>query len=151
MNPMRQALSQSCAASKERYENHHKVRIRDEAIIAAVQLSGATSPTVSFLTRLLTSSMRPPLEAQARNRLRCLRRSTISPRQIAQKEIEREAIRREGMDEKVREIERDIAQLREEEKEYSAKWQAERNLISRIQQNKIDIEQLNFRSRQGRT
>ncbi len=65
-------------------------------------------------------------------------------RRIAQKEIEREAIKREGMKEKVKEIEKDIAELREEEKEYSAKWKAEKELINRIQQNKIDIEQLNF-------
>ncbi|MDE5633025.1 MAG: Flp pilus assembly complex ATPase component TadA, partial [Muribaculaceae bacterium] len=65
-------------------------------------------------------------------------------RRIAQMEIEREAIKREGMDDRVKEIERQIAELREEEKEYSAKWQAERDLIARIQQNKIDIEQLNF-------
>ena len=65
-------------------------------------------------------------------------------RQIAQKEIEREAIKREGMDDRVAEIEKQIAELREEEKQYSAKWKAERELISRIQQDKIDIEQLNF-------
>jgi ATP-dependent Clp protease ATP-binding subunit ClpB len=65
-------------------------------------------------------------------------------RRIAQKEIEREAIKREGETDKVREIEKELASLREEEKEYSAKWRAERDLISRIQQNKIDIEQLNF-------
>ena len=65
-------------------------------------------------------------------------------RMIAQKEIEREAIKREGDKEKVREIEKDLAQLREEEKEFTAKWKAEKELINRIQQNKIDIEQLNF-------
>ncbi|MDE5642959.1 MAG: AAA family ATPase, partial [Muribaculaceae bacterium] len=65
-------------------------------------------------------------------------------RRIAQKEIEREAIKREGMKEKVKEIEKEIAEMREEEKEYSAKWKAEKDLINRIQQNKIDIEQLNF-------
>ena len=59
-------------------------------------------------------------------------------------EIEREAIKREGDKEKVREIEKDLAQLREEEKEFTAKWKAEKDLINRIQQNKIDIEQLNF-------
>ena len=65
-------------------------------------------------------------------------------RRIAQKEIEREAIKREGDTAKVRDIEKEIASMREEEKEYSAKWKAERDLIGRIQQNKIDIEQLNF-------
>lgn len=65
-------------------------------------------------------------------------------RRIAQKEIEREAIKREGDKPKVKEIEAELAQLREEEKEYSAKWKAEKELINKIQQNKIDIEQLNF-------
>lgn len=65
-------------------------------------------------------------------------------RRIAQKEIEREAIKREGDKEKVKTIEKELATMREEEKEYTAKWQAEKELINRIQQNKIDIEQLNF-------
>jgi len=63
---------------------------------------------------------------------------------IAQKEIEREAIKREGDSEKVKEIEKDLAQMREDAKEFAAKWKAEKDLINRIQQNKIDIEQLNF-------
>ena len=65
-------------------------------------------------------------------------------RRIAQKEIEREAIKREGDEPKVRDIEKELAELHEEEKDYRAKWQAEKDLINRIQQNKIDIEQLNF-------
>ena len=65
-------------------------------------------------------------------------------RQIAQKEIEREAIKREGDEAKVKEIEKELATMREEESEYTAKWKAEKDLINRIQQNKIDIEQLNF-------
>ena len=65
-------------------------------------------------------------------------------RMIAQKEIEREAIKREGDKEKVREIEKDLAQMREEEKEFTAQWKAEKELINRIHQNRIDIEQLNF-------
>ena len=65
-------------------------------------------------------------------------------RMIAQKEIEREAIKREGDKAKVQEIEKDLARMREEEKEFTAKWKAEKDLINRIQQNKIDIEQLNF-------
>ena len=121
---------------KERYENHHKVRIRDEAIIAAVQLSER------YITDRFLPDKAIDLIDEAASKLKLEIDSVPQAldditRQIAQKEIEREAIRREGMDEKVREIERDIAQLREEEKEYSAKWQAERNLISRI-------EQLNF-------
>ncbi|MDE6397365.1 MAG: Flp pilus assembly complex ATPase component TadA, partial [Muribaculaceae bacterium] len=65
-------------------------------------------------------------------------------RRIAQKEIEREAIKREGADAKVKDIEKELATMREEEKEFTAKWKAEKDLIDRIQQNKIDIEQLNF-------
>ncbi|MDE6157465.1 MAG: ATP-dependent chaperone ClpB [Muribaculaceae bacterium] len=128
---------------KERYENHHKVRIRDEAIIAAVQLSER------YITDRFLPDKAIDLIDEAASKLKLEIDSVPQAldditRQIAQKEIEREAIKREGMDDKVREIEREIAQMREEEKEYSAKWQAERDLISRIQQNKIDIEQLNF-------
>ena len=65
-------------------------------------------------------------------------------RRIAQKEIEREAIKREGDKEKVKIIEKELAEMREEEKDYTSKWKAEKDLINRIQQNKIDIEQLNF-------
>ncbi len=65
-------------------------------------------------------------------------------RRIAQKEIEREAIKREGEEERVKMIEKEIAEMRDEEKSYTAKWKAERDLIARIQQDKIDIEQLKF-------
>ncbi|MCM1067327.1 MAG: AAA family ATPase, partial [Muribaculaceae bacterium] len=128
---------------KERYENHHKVRIRDEAIIAAVQLSER------YITDRFLPDKAIDLIDEAASKLKLEIDSVPQAldditRRIAQKEIEREAIKREGQDEKVREIERDIAQLREEEKEYSAKWKAERDLIARIQQDKIDIEQLNF-------
>jgi len=128
---------------KERYENHHKVRIRDEAIIAAVQLS----------ERYITDRFLPDKaidlidEAAAKLRLEIDSVPQVLDeitRRIAQKEIEREAIKREGDNAKVRDIEKEIASMREEEKEYSAKWKAERDLIGRIQQNKIDIEQLNF-------
>ena len=128
---------------KERYENHHQVRIRDEAIVAAVQLS----------ERYITDRFLPDKaidlidEAAAKLKLeidsvpQALDEIT---RRIAQKEIEREAIKREGMPEKVSEIEKDLAAMREEEKAYTAKWKAEKDLINRIQQNKIDIEQLGF-------
>ena len=128
---------------KERYENHHQVRIRDEAIVAAVQLS----------ERYITDRFLPDKaidlidEAAAKLKLeidsvpQALDEFT---RRIAQKEIEREAIKREGMPEKVSEIEKDLAAMREEEKAYTAKWKAEKDLINRIQQNKIDIEQLGF-------
>ena len=128
---------------KERYENHHKVRIRDEAIIAAVQLSER------YITDRFLPDKAIDLIDEAASKLKSEIDSVPQAldditRRIAQKEIEREAIKREGMKEKVKEIEKDIAELREEEKEYSAKWKAEKELINRIQQNKIDIEQLNF-------
>ena len=128
---------------KERYENHHKVRIRDEAIIAAVQLSER------YITDRFLPDKAIDLIDEAASKLKLEIDSVPQAlddisRRIALKEIEREAIKREGQNEKVREIEREIAELRDEEKEYSAKWKAERDLIARIQQNKIDIEQLNF-------
>ena len=128
---------------KERYENHHKVRIRDEAIIAAVQLSER------YITDRFLPDKAIDLIDEAASKLKLEIDSVPQAldditRQIAQKEIEREAIKREGRDDEVKAIEKSIAELREEEKEFSAKWKAERDLISRIQQNKIDIEQLNF-------
>ncbi len=128
---------------KERYENHHKVRIRDEAIIAAVQLSER------YITDRFLPDKAIDLIDEAASKLKLEIDSVPQAldditRQIAQKEIEREAIKREGDKEKVKEIEKDIASLRDEEKEYTAKWKAEKDLINRIQQNKIDIEQLNF-------
>ncbi len=128
---------------KERYENHHKVRIRDEAIIAAVQLSER------YITDRFLPDKAIDLVDEAASKLRLEIDSVPQAldeiqRMIAQKEIEREAIKREGDKEKVREIEKDLASLRDEEKEYMAKWQAEKDLINKIQQNKIDIEQLNF-------
>ena len=128
---------------KERYENHHQVRIRDEAIIAAVQLSER------YITDRFLPDKAIDLVDEAASKLRLEIDSLPQAldeiiRRIAQKEIEREAIKREGDTEKVKEIERDLAAMREEEKEYTAKWKAEKDLIDRIQQNKIDIEQLNF-------
>lgn len=128
---------------KERYENHHKVRIRDEAIIAAVTLSER------YITDRFLPDKAIDLVDEAASKLRLEIDSVPQAldeitRKIAQKEIEREAIKREGDEEHVREIEKDIAALREDEKEYTAKWRAEKDLINRIQQNKIDIEQLNF-------
>ncbi|MCM1033181.1 MAG: ATP-dependent chaperone ClpB [Odoribacter sp.] len=128
---------------KERYENHHKVRIRDEAIVAAVQLSER------YITDRFLPDKAIDLIDEAASKLKLEIDSVPQAldditRRIAQKEIEREAIKREGMKDKVKEIEKEIAMLREEEKEYSAKWKAEKDLINRIQQNKIDIEQLGF-------
>ncbi|MDE6268621.1 MAG: ATP-dependent chaperone ClpB [Muribaculaceae bacterium] len=128
---------------KERYENHHKVRIRDEAVVAAVQLSER------YITDRFLPDKAIDLVDEAASKLRLEMDSVPQAldeisRRIAQKEIEREAIKREGDTEKVKDIEKELASLREEEKEYSAKWKAEQELINKIQQNKIDIEQLNF-------
>ncbi len=128
---------------KERYENHHKVRIRDEAIIAAVTLSER------YITDRFLPDKAIDLVDEAASKLRLEIDSVPQAldeisRMIAQKEIEREAIKREGDKAKVKEIEKDLAQMREEEKEFTAKWKAEKELINKIQQNKIDIEQLNF-------
>ncbi len=128
---------------KERYENHHKVRIRDEAIIAAVTLSER------YITDRFLPDKAIDLIDEAASKLRLETDSVPQAidditRQIAQKEIEREAIKREGDEAKVKEIEKELAAMREEESEYTAKWKAEKDLINRIQQNKIDIEQLNF-------
>ena len=128
---------------KERYENHHHVRIRDEAIIAAVQLS----------ERYITDRFLPDKaidlidEAAAKLRMEIDSVPQILDdinRRIAQLEIEREAIKREGNDNKVKQIDQEIANLSDEQKEYTAKWKAEKELINKIQQNKVDIEQLNF-------
>ena len=128
---------------KERYENHHKVRIRDEAIIAAVTLSER------YITDRFLPDKAIDLVDEAASKLRLEIDSVPQAldeitRLIAQKEIEREAIKREGDTEKVKEIEKSLADLRDQEKEFTAKWKAEKELINKIQQNKIDIEQLNF-------
>ena len=129
---------------KERYENHHKVRILDEAIIAAVQLSER------YITDRFLPDKAIDLIDEAASKLRIEIDSVPQAldeiiRKISQLEIEREAIRREeGESEKVKDIEKDLSELREEEKSYMAKWKAEKELINKIQQNKIDIEQLKF-------
>ena len=128
---------------KERYENHHHVRIRDEAIIAAVQLS----------ERYITDRFLPDKaidlidEAAAKLRMEIDSVPQVLDdinRRIAQLEIEREAIKREGDNNKVKQIDQELANLGDEQKEYTAKWKAEKELINKIQQNKVDIEQLNF-------
>lgn len=133
---------------KERYENHHKVRIRDEAIIAAVQLS----------ERYITDRFLPDKaidlidEAAAKLRLEIdsvpQALDEIS-RKITQLEIEREAIKREGDSQKMKELDKELANLRDNEREYRAKWKSEKELINKIQQNKIDIEQLNFEAQRA--
>jgi ATP-dependent Clp protease ATP-binding subunit ClpB len=128
---------------KEKYENHHKIRIKDDAIIAAVQLS----------TRYITARFLPDkaidLMDEAAARLRMQADSVPEAldevsRRIAQLEIEREAIKREKDDDKLNLLNREIANLKEEEKNQKAKWQSEKEQINKIQQNKIDIENLKF-------
>ena len=126
---------------KERYENHHKVRIMDEAIIAAVQLS------VRYITDRFLPDKAIDLIDEAASKLRLEMDSMPqaldeATRKIMQLEIEREALKREGNDYKLKEIDEDLANLRETEKSLKAKWQAEKNEINKIQQNKVDIEQL---------
>ena len=126
---------------KERYENHHKVRIMDEAIIAAVQLS------VRYITDRFLPDKAIDLIDEAASKLRLEMDSMPqaldeAARKIKQLEIEREALKREDNQYKLKEIDEDLANLRDEEKSLKAKWQAEKTEINKIQQNKIDIEQL---------
>jgi len=128
---------------KERYENHHKVRIKDEAIIAAVQLS------VRYITDRFLPDKAIDLVDEAASKLRLEMDSQPqaldeAARKIKQLEIEREAIKREDDKYKLKQIDEDLANLRDTEKSLRAKWQAEKNEINKIQQNKIDIEQLNY-------
>ncbi len=127
---------------KERYENHHKVRIMDEAIIAAVQLS------VRYITDRFLPDKAIDLIDEAASKLRLEMDSQPqaldeASRKIKQLEIEREAIKRENYY-KLKEIDEELANLRDTEKSLRAKWKAEKNEINKIQQNKIDIEQLNY-------
>ncbi len=128
---------------KERYENHHQVRIRDEAIIAAVQLSER------YITDRFLPDKAIDLVDEAASKLRLERDSVPQAldeitRKIAQLEIEREAIKREGDNVKIKDLEKELADLRDVEKDFKAKWESQKVLINKIQQNKIDIEQLNF-------
>ncbi len=127
---------------KERYENHHKVRIMDEAIIAAVQLS------VRYITDRFLPDKAIDLIDEAASKLRLEMDSMPqaldeASRKIKQLEIEREAIKREGDKYKIKEIDEDLANLRDTEKSLKAKWIAEKAEIDKIQKNKIEIEQLN--------
>ena len=129
---------------KERYENHHKVRILDEAIIAAVQLSER------YISDRFLPDKAIDLVDEAASKLRIEIDSVPQAldeiiRKISQLEIEREAIKREeGESDKVKALEKELSDLREEQNNYMAKWKAEKELINKIQQNKIDIEQLKF-------
>ncbi|MDR2969770.1 MAG: ATP-dependent chaperone ClpB [Tannerellaceae bacterium] len=128
---------------KEKYENHHKVRIKDDAIIAAVQLSSR------YITDRFLPDKAIDLMDEAAARLRIQVDSVPESldevsRRIKQLEIEREAIKRENDISKLDFLNREIANLKEEEKKQKTQWQNEKELVNRIQQNKIDIEQMKF-------
>ena len=128
---------------KERYENHHKVRIKDDAIIAAVELSSRYI-TDRFLPDKAIDLMD---EAAARLRLEIdsePEELDTLERNIKQLEIEREAIKREHDDKKLASLNEEIANLKEEAKGLRAKWSSEKKLIDRIQQAKIDIEDYKY-------
>ena len=128
---------------KEKYENHHKVRIKDDAIIAAVQLSSR------YITDRFLPDKAIDLMDEAAARLRMQMDSVPESldevsRRIKQLEIEREAIKREDDQQKLAQLNKEIADLKEEETKQKAQWQSEKEQINKIQQNKIDIENLKF-------
>lgn len=128
---------------KERYENHHKVRIQDDAIIAAVELSNR------YITDRFLPDKAIDLMDEAAAKLRMERDSVPEEldeieRRLKQLEIEREAIKRENDQPKLEQLSKEIAELKEQESNYKAKWEAERGLVNKIQQNKQQIEQLKF-------
>ena len=127
---------------KERYENHHKIRIKDDAIIAAVQLSSR------YITDRFLPDKAIDLMDEAAAKLRMERDSVPEEldeitRRLKQLEIEREAIKRENDEPKMAQLDKDIAELREQEKAFRAKWESERALVNKIQQDKLEIERLN--------
>ncbi|HOT14084.1 MAG TPA: ATP-dependent chaperone ClpB [Bacteroidales bacterium] len=133
---------------KERYENHHKVRIKDEAIIAAVELSQR------YITDRFLPDKAIDLIDEAASKLRLEMNSVPQEiddieRRIKQLEIEREAIKREGDNEKIALLSKDIADLDEERKQMRAKWQAEKDIIDAIQKNKQAIESFKFEADQA--
>ena len=128
---------------KERYENHHQVRIKDEAIIAAVELSNR------YITERFLPDKAIDLMDEAAAKLRMERDSLPEEldeieRRLKQLEIEREAIKREKDEAKLAHLNKEIEELREQEKSYKAKWQSEKELVNKIQQNKQEIENLKF-------
>ena len=128
---------------KERYENHHQVRIKDEAIIAAVELSNR------YITDRFLPAKAIDLMDEAAAKLRMERDSLPEEldeieRRLKQLEIEREAIKREKDEAKLAQLNKEIAELKEQETSYKAKWQSEKELVNKIQQNKKEIEQLKF-------
>ena len=130
---------------KEKYENHHKVRIMDEAIIAAVQLSSR------YITDRFLPDKAIDLMDEAAAKLRMEVDSVPEEldeksRRIKQLEIEREAIKRENDKDKEALLSKEISDLKEEEKDLKAKWQAEKDVINKIQQHKVDIEDAKFQA-----
>ena len=133
---------------KERYENHHQVRIKDEAIVAAVELSH----------RYITSRFLPDkaidLVDEAASRLRLEMNSVPEEidaldRKVRQLEIEREAIRRENDKERIEMLDKEIDDLKAKDSEMRAKWQGERDILKRIQENKDSIERLKIEAQQA--
>lgn len=128
---------------KERYENHHKVRIQDDACIAAVKLSER------YISDRFLPDKAIDLMDEAAAKLRMERDSVPEElddtmRQLKQLEIEREAIKRENDEPKLALLDKEIAELREQENHARAKWESEKALVNKIQQNKQQIEQLKF-------
>ena len=128
---------------KERYENHHKVRIQDDACIAAVQLSER------YISERFLPDKAIDLMDEAAAKLRMERDSVPEEldeitRRLAQLEIEREAIKREGDEPKIAQLDKEIAELREQEQQFRAKWEGERQLVNKIQQDKQEMENLKY-------
>ena len=128
---------------KERYENHHKVRIQDDACIAAVQLSER------YISDRFLPDKAIDLMDEAAAKLRMERDSVPEEldeitRRLKQLEIEREAIKRENDTEKIALLDKEIAELKEQETSFKAKWESEKNLVNKIQQDKEEIEHLKF-------
>ena len=128
---------------KERYENHHKVRIQDDALIAAVQLSHR------YITDRFLPDKAIDLMDEAAAKLRMERDSQPEEldeitRRLRQLEIEREAIKRENDEPKLQQLNKEIAELSEKEKDFRAKWKGEKEVLSKIQQDKQQMEQLKF-------
>ncbi len=128
---------------KERYENHHKVRIQDDACIAAVRLSER------YISDRFLPDKAIDLMDEAAAKLRMERDSVPEEldeitRRLKQLEIEREAIKRENDTEKIAQLDKEIAELKEQERSYRAKWEGERALVNKIQQDKQEIERLKY-------
>ena len=128
---------------KERYENHHKVRIQDDACIAAVKLSER------YISDRFLPDKAIDLMDEAAAKLRMERDSVPEEldeitRHLKQLQIEHEAIKRENDEDKLKLLDKQIAELQEQERQFRAKWEAERNLVNKIQQDKQEIESLKF-------